>query len=263
MNKWKWIVTTAYDLTTENEDRARRTAEWLQSPYIKRRKKSIAKLFKETGADFIVAASADELKLHAPGANQPIFFHPSMAQIRVKRLIEGKRDPLIEAAGIVPGDRVIDCTAGAAADSIVISYAVGESGNVTALESEKLLYTIVADGLKHYESDIPEMNAAMRRINMINEDHTQFLSKLPDKSVDVVYFDPMFRHPLQDSAAFEPLRQITNDTPLSEQAIIEAKRVAVKSVLLKEQLSSGEFDRLGFTKRIRKDSKFTFGVIEL
>src|SRR5699024_4434617 len=115
--------------------------------------------------------------------------HPSMAQLRLKRMLDGQHDPLVEAARLREGDRVIDCTAGMAADSIVLSHVVGKTGQVIALESNRMLQIIVEAGLQAYDSELVELNEAMRRIQLIWAEHTDYLSELPSKSVDVIYFD--------------------------------------------------------------------------
>lgn len=256
------IVTTVYDTSPMIDTRANEVAHALRLPFMPRKRRSLAKLFNQTGVSGILVVSRLDVKWHVPNA-QPFFFHPSMAQLRVKRMLQGEQDPLIEIAGIESGDRVIDCTAGMAADSIILSLAVEESGQVIALESNRILHYIVSTGLKSYRSDISELNEAMQRIRLLHEDHCCYLSSQPDRSVDVVYFDPMFRNPLTRSAALDPMRRLTNEQPISTLAIEHAKRVATKAIVLKEQKTSGEFERLGFKKQIRKDSKFTFGVMTL
>ncbi|MBQ1913638.1 MAG: protein-L-IsoD(D-D) O-methyltransferase, partial [Selenomonadaceae bacterium] len=90
-----------------------------------------------------------------------------------------------------------------------------------------------------------------------------FLREQPDKSFDVVYFDPMFRHPLMESENLNPLRAVADHRPVSLEAISEAKRVARHRVVLKENSRSLEFARLGFTKMAGGQySKIRYGVYE-
>lgn len=81
--------------------------------------------------------------------------------------------------------------------------------------------------------------------------------------MDIVYFDPMFREPITDSASINPLRHYANGEPLDEESVREAVRVARKTVVLKEARYSGEFERLGFSLPERGKSKITYGVISI
>ena len=106
------------------------------------------------------------------------------------------------------------------------------------------------------------MDAALRRIRAVRADHAAYLAAMPDKSVDIVYFDPMFRLPIAESSGLEPLRNVANPAALSEAAVREARRVARRIVVLKENRDSGEFERLGFEwVKPKKTSKIAYGVI--
>lgn len=89
-----------------------------------------------------------------------------MALVRVKRMLRGESDLLIEASGAAPGDVIVDCTAGLASDSIVFSFAVGAQGSVTSVESEDIPAMLIHEGLAAYESEVTELNEAMRRISV-------------------------------------------------------------------------------------------------
>lgn len=103
----------------------------------------------------------------------------------------------------------------------------------------------------------------MRRIEVRHSHHLDYLKSLPDRSVDIVYFDPMFREPIAESASIHPLRHYANGEPLEMESVREAVRVARKTVVMKEARSSGEFERLGFTLPERGKSKITYGVISI
>ncbi|MNI75326.1 hypothetical protein D3C73_1314660 [compost metagenome] len=89
------------------------------------------------------------------------------------------------------------------------------------------------------------------------------LKQMPDKSADLIYFDPMFRDPIMESSAISPLRMFANNSSLTGEVIAEAKRVARKSIVLKEKKGSGEFERLGFETVERSHTKIVYGVILL
>jgi 16S rRNA (guanine1516-N2)-methyltransferase len=210
----------------------------------------------------VLLVTKDEIRYYV--RDQPAaFFHPSMAAVRVKRLLSGETDPLLEASGVQLGDCVLDCTAGLASDSIVFSFAVGSCGQVTALESEQIPALLIQEGLASYDSRIDALNEAMRRIQVKHTEHLSYLHTLEPGSVDTVYFDPMFRRPITESSAISPLREVANGEEIASEAIEQAKRVARKSVILKELKHSKEFARLGFDRVLRSNTKTTYGVIRL
>ncbi|OAB44495.1 class I SAM-dependent methyltransferase [Paenibacillus glacialis] len=227
--------------------------------YVPRHRTSIPKLVKSSKDSVALVVLENGARLVRPG-QPPIDYHPSMGYVRVKRVIKGDTDPMLEAAGMQAGDSVLDCTAGLGSDSLVFAVMAGPKGEVTALESSSDLSALLKEGLGHYVTDLEEVNQAMRRIEVRHGHHLDILKEMPDQSVDIVYFDPMFREPLMESAAINPLREFANSDALSLESIQEAVRVARKSVVLKEKWGSPEFERLGFRMIQRNNSKITYGV---
>ncbi len=238
---------------------ARELAKELGGEYIPRKRRSVADLFGELKGERAVIVTRDEWRYQDVHGNR-FFFHPNMAALRIKHLMQGQSDSLVEAAGIRPGDHILDCTLGLAADSIVAAFAAGEEGRVVGLESEPVIAAIVRHGLRTYQTERTELNRAMRRVEALRGDYRDFLPNLPDNSFDVVMFDPMFRETVKESAAMQLLKPIANPDPLDEHSVREAVRVARRLVLLKERVKSGEFERLGF-EITRVSSRFAWGVI--
>jgi len=254
------IVTTSSRAGADVLAQAQALAVQLDGRYVERRQHSLQRIRRRYGQPGILVVSERDLRYE--DGEESLYFHPSMANIRVKRLMKGESDPMIEASGCRQGDAVLDCTAGLASDSIVFAYAAGSEGSVTALESQPLLCEIIRDGLLRYEAGVVEIDEAMRRIETRCEHHLEVLAALPDDSYDIVYFDPMFRRPLQQSSAIGPLRQLANHEAISEAAIHHARRVARRCVVLKEHDRSGEFERLGFEQRLVQASNLAYGVIQ-
>ncbi|WP_407945758.1 class I SAM-dependent methyltransferase [Paenibacillus puerhi] len=253
-------MTTSYEPNGEQQEQARALALKFGGRSLQRRQMTLAQLRERFGEEDILVITKERLEFHHAG-RQPLFFHPSTASIRVKRLLKGDRDPLLELCGTRPGDRVVDCTAGLGSDSIVFSFAVGPLGAVTALESAEVPGYLLSEGIKTYHSDVPGLNEAMRRIDVQTVDHLEFLRSQPDDSFDIVYFDPMFRKPITESASIRAIRGIADDRELSLEAVNEAKRVARRVVVLKEHRDSREFERLGFHVERRPSTKIAYGVI--
>lgn len=256
------IVTTTYDASDTIKTYAQELAVQFQAQYIERLQSSIPRIRIQYGIEDILVVGEKGLRYH-PFEAEEVFFHPSTSMIRLKRLLRGESDVLLKLADIRLGDHILDCTAGLASDAIVFAYAVGDSGQVTALESSKIIAFLVKEGLSNYTSGLLEVDQAMRRIKLLNIDHTLCLRKLPDKSFDIIYFDPMFRKPIDESHSISPLREFANDQSLTLLTIEEAKRVARRRVILKENRDSREFERLGFQKISRSHTKVAYGVIEL
>ena len=259
------IVTTVrrgQKYTEANRALAARTAAALSIPNVPRGNDSLDELRAAYGVDAVLVARRGLLTLVT--AEGELFFHPGMSHLRIKNLLLGHGDHLVTALGLTEGMSVLDCTLGTGADAIVESFAVGESGTVTALESNPLIAAVIADGLAHATGDNYDMHAAMRRITVHHADALAYLHAQETNSYDVVYFDPMFRRPLHESAGMNALRVLADMRALTEETIAEARRVARRRVVMKERRESAEFARLGFdTLTGGKYSRIAYGVMEL
>lgn len=254
------IATTGYKSRPADCLLAQQTAEKLGIPYVRRGHISYEDLRAQYDATFLLVVKKGGLRLET--SDGELFFHPNMAHVRVRELGRGQKDHMAEAMGIREGDAVLDCTLGLGADAIVASFIAGERGKVTALEKSPLIYEIVRHGLSHFLAGNYDLHAAMRRIEAKQANYEEFLCRLPDDSYDVVYFDPMFRHPLKDSVQLAPLRLLAEPAPVSLAAVAEARRVARRRVVLKENSRSLEFARLGFSRIVGgKYSPVHYGVL--
>lgn len=254
------IVTTTERPPEEIVLRALRLAAELQVPYIPRSNKTIKSIHSGQDEEEIIVVSRRDVRLLTKD-QQPFFFHPSMAIVRLKRLMAGGTDTLLTLSDAKAGDTVIDCTAGLCSDALVFSYAVGLQGRVIAMEASQPLHVVVREGLRIYETGIPEIDTALRSIEAVHGNHKELLSQMEDKSADIVYFDPMFEKPISTSSNLVPLRSKAFGQPLSEEAVKEAIRIARKKVILKDHRDSGQFERLGFSRIRVSSSAVTYGVI--
>lgn len=255
------IVTTGIKTNPELTANAQNLAAALNSEYIPRDSLSIDSLRTRHNTDNILLVSKTQLKLIMPTGTY--FFHIGMAKLRIKNLRDGKYDHMTDAMGLCPGDAVLDCTLGLGTDAVVSSFVLGAQGRLVGLDSSCIVTELVRRGLAAYNAEDVEIEAAMHRIEVICAEHIDYLRNLPDKSFDIVYFDPMFRYPLKDSSGIAPLRLLANPAPVTIEAISEAIRVARKRVVLKEASSSAEFTRLGFKHFCGgKYSSVMFGYIQ-
>jgi 16S rRNA G966 N2-methylase RsmD len=256
------IITTAGRANKHTIDVALELSKRTLNPYVSRNKLSIQQLQEKHNEDILVVEN-ERLLLHIKSVNVPIFFHPNSAMFRIKRLMNEEKDPLIEAAQLNDSMSFLDCTLGLGSDSIVASFVAGTQGKVVGVESNPHIAFIVKQGFNRYKSGVTKMDDAMRRIIVEQLDHYSYLSTLPSSSFDVIYFDPMFDQNIEQSDGIRGLKQVVSPKSLSEEVIIEAKRVAKKRIVLKDHWQSERFEKFGFKVLRRKSAKFHFGVIEI
>ncbi|WP_297988407.1 class I SAM-dependent methyltransferase [Anoxybacillus sp.] len=256
------IVTTAGRTNEQMIEKARQIALELQISYIPRRKRSIASIQQQIHEPILVVGK-ERLEIHFPHGQEPLFFHPNSASFRAKRILKGESEPFLQATKLQRGMTFLDCTLGLASDSIIASLVVGERGKVVGIEGSAYIAYLTKQGLRHWESDICELNEAMRRIDVHHDNFCSFLEQCDDKSYDVVYLDPMFEVSIEEADGMKGLKQAALYTNLTEQHIEQAKRVARQRVVLKDHWQSSRFEQFGFFVYRRKTAKFHFGTIEL
>lgn len=261
MGDEKMFVSTAGRTNEEMIATAIEVANELQVPYHHRNKRSVANL-QEVYQSSCIIVGKERLELFLYGENEPFFFHPNSAMFRMKRLQRGEHDPFIEACKLEKGMSFLDCTLGLASDSMVASYIVGATGKVIGLEAEKYLSYIVRKGLKKWTSGQQDIDEAMRRIDVRHVHSFEFLKKLPNDSMDCVYFDPMFEEKILESDGIHALSQLAVYDTFQPEWIEEAMRVAKKRVVLKDHYLSKRFEQFGFQVIMRKTAKFHYGFIE-
>ena len=227
---------------------------------VERKKRSVLRMQQEYEADVLVAGK-DRYELFREGMEQPLFFHPNSAAFRLKRLEKGETDPLIEASGIVEGNTFLDCTLGLASDSIIASYIIGDSGKCLGLEADPTVAFLTKTGLRKFPASTEALESAMQRIEVIHTEAIEFLVNQPDGSWDVVYIDPMFHEPIEESTNFKPLRQAGVHTTLTSEWVDEALRVCRRRVVVKERFDSAIFDQFTMQRKIRPNTKFHFGYL--
>lgn len=256
-----FVVTTPRRAGAGEEELARQVAASLGLPWAPRLWQSLDRLRARYGARGVLVVSEEGWTLQTPQG--PLAYHPSMALIRIRTLRRGGVDPMVEAMELAPGMSLLDCTLGLGSDAVVASFVVGDQGRVVGLESVPVLAALVARGLQAYQHRDPELVAAMRRVAVRAVSYQVELPRLPDRSFDVVYFDPMFREPLWESASMVPLRAVADPQPLSPAALAEARRVARRRVVVKERPGSPEFNRLGVRQVAGSPrGRVAYGVLE-
>jgi len=255
------IATTGLEPTKQTLEHAKHLACRLNIPLVQRRDLSLEKIRECYQADEILVVSAKGARVEARG-RQPFFFHPNTAAFRIKRLERGDTDTMLSACQIRPGDAVLDATLGLGADSIVFAHAVGKNGRVVGVESQKVIAILVEDGFRHWKDASDALVKAMKRVEVIAEHHLEVLRKLPDRSFDVVYFDPMFVSGVAASTGIASLRSYANEEELSAETVAEALRVAKRRVVLKEGQTGTLHEKFGFTPYRKKEHQVVYSYRE-
>jgi hypothetical protein len=257
------FFTTAGRTDQEAIQQAEAFAHQLDIPFVPRRKRSVKVIQAAENGDDCIVYGRNRLELHRFEGDEPFFFHPNVAMIRIKRIMNGEKDPYLVAGDIEAGNTVLDCTLGLGADAIVASFAVGETGKVEALEDNRFIAFLVSQGLCTWEDGDDSIIKAMRRVEVRNIHHLQALEQMADDSFDVVYFDPMFEESITESNGIKTLTHLAATHPLSEKVLQEARRVARKRVVLKDHFRSPRFEQFGFNVYKRKTAKFHYGFIDI
>ena len=181
-----------------------------------------------------------------------------MAFLRMLRARRGEIDPLVAAAGLRPGDAVLDATLGLGGDALLAAQATRE--RVVGLEHDGLLAAFTQAALRRLPGHGSEPG---RLVEIVRADHRDWLARQPARSFDVVLLDPMFRRAGDAGPLFELLRAHASHEPLDTTTLDEARRVARRGVLVKDASPGDELRRLGLVPQLsRRSAAIAFGWAE-
>lgn len=226
-------VTVIRKSGTELYQEARSWAAALDLPFLSRPLHgTLDQLLREKGMKAVLVATHQGPQVYTEEGI--LKYHPSMGVPRIRNLKRGGTDHLVQACRLRPGMRVLDCTLGLAADAAVASFITGPEGKVVGLEASPVLYLAVSQGLQQYAIDDPDITASLRRIEARLGKAEELLPTFPADSFDVVYFDPMFKKPVGNSASMQPLRPASYHKSLDGSMIRAALRLAPR-VVVKER----------------------------
>ena len=164
-----------------------------------------------------------------------------LAALRLRALdAGGQGEALVRVAGLLPGERVLDCTLGLAQDARVAARLVGPTGQLVGLEVSLPLAMLAAEGLRREPED-----ARSARLAVHHADCRTYLAGLDGGSFDVVLFDPMFSRERRAQPSFALLRRLASAAPLEASTLAEARRVARRVVVVKAPRYGTELKVLG------------------
>lgn len=252
-------VTTVHKAPPEVMEKARERAAFLGLPYCPRQPTFEAMENGDTEGFLVYGKRGPALW----SAGHEHVFHTGTAKLRFLQMERGGSDRL---CSLLPPEArtVLDCTFGEGKDSIVLSWYLGETGRVTALEKSAALWEIGQDGLAHFNDPDETVTAALRRVTLLRADFRDFLRHAADDAWDVIYFDTMFRRPVKrESNNREAFRSGACYDRLDEAVLREAMRAARLRVIVKERPFSEVF-RNGLFQEVhrRRGQTIAYGVIE-
>lgn len=227
----------------ESVSRAHALSVELSAQYCERDGRSIGRILTESGSDFALVVQASRLTL-SDGATV-YSYHPNMLLVRGLNVLRKSRDVFLDAAEFRPGESALDCTLGFGCEASLASLAVGPAGRVLGLESSPALAAVTRAGMAEFPLQTPMLREAMRRVDVLRADYTRFLEDAAGGSFDVVCFDPFFDERIEGSEhAVSPLVRYGDPRPLNETALMRARRVARRRVILKHPRFAVLPDRL-------------------
>ena len=234
MKEIKFAVTSNKNDNKTLKEQARAWAQQLQIPYVKRYENgSLDAMLEDYHLDALLISGKKGPQLYS--REGMLLYHPGLGRVRWQRVVQRhENDNFLTALDIRPGQRVLDCTVGLAADALLASHAAGETGRVVGLEASLPLWFLASQGIMSYKSKFPELVKDLQRIEIVHAEASEFLKMLPEYSFDVVYFDPMFRQPVRKTSEMVPLRPLAFHEPLTLEMVELALNVAPR-VVIKER----------------------------
>lgn len=120
----------------------------------------------------------------------PVYAEFDAGRFGYRRTLPLRRELLARAVGF-KGEplEVFDMTAGLGRDAMLLAL-LGCS--VTAIESNPVVFELLADGLRRASRDEDMARVIEERLRLIRGDAVDYLATLSERAPDVVYLDPMF-----------------------------------------------------------------------
>jgi len=254
-----FFVTTSNKPEKAQSDRAYALSKELGCPFVLR--KRFIEHFEKYPRSFYYVVEKERIVIR--WKEGIFFFHPSSAKMRMRNLKHGQRDYLIEILDLKGSEKILDLTLGLGSEALLMG-AFLEEGYIEGIEFSKHIYTIVKYGIEDYVDESPWINKSKEKIRLVNSDYKEYLCRLPDKSFDIVYCDPMFEHPVLESSGFNPLRPFASYDFIEKKDLEEMKRVAKKTVLLKALQKDSLFQQIEVDEISgSRSSGVLYGVIRL
>lgn len=247
--------------TAEMHAVADRLCEEFGCPLEQRRGRTVSGVLRD-GWDSLISVGHDHVSYYYAPSAPPFFYHPGLAKNRIGSLRREEPETLVRASGLGPGMSFLDCTLGKATDSTVAAFAVGPAGRVVGCEAHPVVAALVRIGLRSMAVEGQDLADAMARVEVRSGRHLDLLRELPDDAFDVVYFDPFFEDAVAGSNDMDSLRELGDHSPVSEEALAEARRVARLRVVHKVRTDRPEPAALAGWTLVRGKRRIGYRVWE-
>ncbi len=228
--KQKLYVTMSLKASQALQQEGADWARQIGAVCVPRQGRTVAQLQQAYGAQFLVYTSKGPQFAGPEGTH---YFSLNMAELRIQHLRRGQRDHLLEAIGAAGPVRLLDCTCGFGADAITASFGLPPGSVVDALEISPVLAAVTSWGCSHFVHAQDDVTAALRLIHCVRGDYRAYLRTMKDAAYDILYFDPMFSHPVLSSCQFQPVRAIQDHDALTADDIRLAMQKAGRKVIVK------------------------------
>jgi 16S rRNA (guanine1516-N2)-methyltransferase len=238
------VVTTSRSPDDVSQQHARAIASEIGCVFQPRSRCPLETLCEGAECVHAIVVTHSEVRLVSPEGS--FWFHPNMARARIESTLRGEIDRLAAFVALKEGDSFLDMTCGLGADAITAAHVVGEAGRVVAVERSEVLSTIVRHGMQIYKHRTKEVESAMRRVEVVSADSVRFLENEPDRSWDVIYFDPMFEKTVQKSQGIDGVRTLAWSGSTTRPQVQDALRVARRCVAMKDRAPGEKLRELGF-----------------
>ena len=252
-------VTVSKDASKDLIHKAKEAARELNLPWMERRD-----TLEETGGEDCEGLLEFTRKCPVYRTRDNLYkFHLGTAKLRIAQMKHGHADRLVKLLPDKEYLTVVDATFGAGGDSIVLSWALQGKGQIISLEKSPVLWVVGQAGISGFSDADEDVLQAIRRIHLIHDDFAHWLQQAKSNSVDVVYFDTMFRHPVKkDINNRNAFRNAACYDVLTEDVLAQAVRAARYRVIVKERPFSPVFKNPAFTYVDSKKGQSTaYGVI--
>lgn len=257
MEKLPMYITTSLHARPTLQQEGKAWADSLGAVFVERGERTIEQLFADYAVPAWLIYTAKGPELRTPAGRH--FFHLSMAELRIQHIRQGQQDHLLEAIGAQTPIHFLDCTCGFGADTTVASFGLPQGSTIRALEVSPYMAAITAWGFASFVHKMADVTQALRRIQLRCTSYEQFLCDQGKPFYDVLYFDPMFSHPVMTSPQFQPVRDLLEPQPLTLPVIEQALSCARRRVVIKGRsfknltkaypdvkLYGGKYSRIGY-----------------
>ena len=254
-------ITTSLKAQKPLWDEAAAWAASIGAAYVPRQQRTIHSLCQQYGREKVLVYTSKGPVMEGDAGSH--FFSLNMAELRILQIDRGQVDHFKEALGTWHRPvSFLDCTCGFGADTIIAAYTLPEGSTIHALEATEPLAAVTSWGFTHFTHRRDDVTKALRKVRLTWGNYTDYLSNEKSRTYDILYFDPMFTHPVMTSCQFAPIRSQMDHEPLTadsiQKALEKARRVIVKG------RSFAELNRQFPQARIRggRYSRVKFAVLE-